>query len=306
MPSPFRFQAKRVLLTYSQVSELMTKETVFFTLCERYPIALFSIGEEIHEYGGRHIHAVLEFKTKLNSRDVGLFDINDGNEVFHPNIKPIARGQVHWQRAVDYSRKEDPEPLSNVVERLSYGEIFDQATSSDDFMRLVKLHHPRDYALSNARLLEMARREWPEQTVNTLTSSDNVTWITLPSVLMNFEPLPMRSIVVIGPAGCGKTSWAKYIAPKPCLFVRHLDSLTMLNSTHQSIIFDDLTFDHLPSSTQKFLVDMENLAEIHIRYRVARIPPGVLRIVTANNDPFTQDYVHRPAIDRRCTFIRIN
>nr|QKI29040.1 Rep [Lactuca sativa CRESS virus] len=306
MPAVFRFQAKRVLLTYSQVSERMTKEVVFHTLMDRYPIQYFLIGEETHEDGGRHIHAVMEFKVKVNSRDVGLFDINDGEEVFHPNIKPISRGQVHWKRALDYCQKEDPEPLSNIVEKLSYGEILDQASSCDEFMRLVKEHYPRDYALHNSRLLEMAKREWPETTVNTLTTSDTVTWITLPDALMNFEPLPMRSIVVIGPAGCGKTSWAKFIAPKPCLFVRHLDSLSMLNASHQSIIFDDLTFNHLPPSTQKFLVDMENLAEIHIRYRVARIPAGILRIITSNDDPFTHDYMHRPAIERRCTFIQIN
>jgi len=125
---------------------------------------------------------------------------------------------------------------------------------------------------------------------------------------LNEISLPMsKSLVIVGPAGCGKTSWAKEKAPKPALFIRHLDSLRKLNRSHKSIIFDDLDFKHLPAHSQKFLVDIDNLAEIHVRFAVASIPAGVQRIFTAHDYLFSRDDpYHSPAIERRLTLLDLN
>lgn len=299
----FRFSNKRVLLTYSTVSESITKEAIFYTIDERYPVEEYCVGEERHQDGQRHIHAVFSFKKKVDSKDVTLFDVNDGNETFHPNIAPIKKGKAHFERATEYTKKEDPEPLCNIMQAMTWGDLIEGSTSKEEFLELVRVNYPRDFALNLQRLEYMAEKRWVTPSMNTINDSMQVTWITLPNALLTFEPLINKSVVVIGPAGCGKTSWAKFIAPKPCLFVRHLDSLSQLLPIHQSIIFDDLAFGHLPVATQKYLVDMENLAEIHIRYKVAKIPAGVLRIITANTDPFTAEGEHRVAIDRRCQLI---
>ncbi|KAI9087996.1 hypothetical protein DFS34DRAFT_598500 [Phlyctochytrium arcticum] len=34
-----------------------------------------------------------------------------------------------------------------------------------------------------------------------------------------------RALVLVGLSGCGKTTWARRYAPRPCLFVRHTDDL---------------------------------------------------------------------------------
>lgn len=301
----FRFAAKRVFLTYSDVCPSFTKETVLYDIDERLPIKYHFIAEERHASGGRHIHCVIEFRFKVDSRDASFLDINDGNCQHHPNIQAIKKGQAHWDRCIEYAMKEDPLPLANIELKPTWGEMFDNATDAEHYLRLVKQHYPRDYALNYSRLVTVAKETYPTHNANTVESF-SINWeISLPPALLSFEAQPMKSIVVVGPAGCGKTTWAKSVAPKPCLFVRHLDSLMELTKRHQAIIFDDLEFHHLPPATQKFLCDMENLAEIHIRYRVAKIPSGILRIFTGNTDPFKVDYIHRSAIDRRCTFIRL-
>lgn len=109
----------------------------------------------------------------------------------------------------------------------------------------------------------------------------------------------LKSLLIHGPSGCGKTNWAKINAKKPALFVTHLDRLKDFDvSYHQSIIFDDLDFKHLPRTSQIHLVDRHNDRDIHIRYRIVHIPRGVQKIFTCNENPF----IHDPAIQRRLTY----
>lgn len=112
----------------------------------------------------------------------------------------------------------------------------------------------------------------------------------------NWPDESLKSLVILGPPGCGKTNWAKKHALKPALFVSHLDRLKDFKvGVHKSIIFDDLDFKYLPRTAQIHLVDRENPRDIHIRYRVAHIPEGIQKIFTCNEPPFIQD----DAIKRR-------
>lgn len=304
MPAAFRFAAKKVLLTYSDICEEITKEAILFDLQERYPIVRYALGEEIHpSNGGRHIHALLEFSRRVDSIDVRLFDIADSIHQHHPNIQTVKHGQANWERAYDYVGKEDPCLETNVTPKLTYAEMFDQATSPDDFLRLVLQNFPRDYALNYEKLASMARAHWKIYSVNTITTTKELSPQKTPFVLTTTNLQSVidnnKSLVIVGPPGIGKTTWAMAVAPKPCLFIRHLDSLSKLLPEHRSIVFDDLDFRHLPPSTQKFLVDLDQIAEIHIRYKVATIPAKMPRIFTSNEFPFQEEGVHGAAIARR-------
>jgi len=314
----FRFSALKVLLTYSQVCDHLNKEAIFYSINERYETDTYTLGEEVHQDDGRHIHCVFVFRLKVDSRDPRLFDVNCGNPTctndHHPNIRPIRRGKANYDKAVEYVTKEDPTPLTNVEPRLTWSEIVEQATCEADYLTMVRKHYPRDFALSLTRLKESARYLFPTGDPNTILENTYryplqempSAWATIAARLPEWNSAT-TSLVLLGPPGCGKTSWAKTFCPKPCLFVRHLDSLKLFIPTfHQSIIFDDLTFLHLPVATQKYLTDCMDLAEIHIRYGIAKIPAATPRVFTCNEYPFEIGGIHGQAISRRCLLFDLN
>ena len=107
MPPPvFRFNAKRVFLTYPQCGEL-TRERVRDTLVQTHGAKHYCVARESHSDGNYHIHAYGEWDGPFSSRDVRIFDV-DG---CHPNIQPVRSAK----RVLDYIRKEDSDALANVT-----------------------------------------------------------------------------------------------------------------------------------------------------------------------------------------------
>ncbi|AUM61789.1 Rep [uncultured virus] len=301
--APFRISNVAVLLTYSQIGET-TKEDILYTLEERLPKFQYCIGEEQHQDGGRHIHCVLRFERKFDSKDSTIFDVSTFDTWHHPNIKKIQRGQANLQRSIDYVSKEDPTPLSSFPNTLTWSEITQNSATPDEFLENIKKNYPKDYCTNLQRYEYAASKLFPQTSPNDIPVGyqNDYEYPTL-----NIQTDFSKSTVIIGTPGCGKTSWAKDNAPKPALFIRHLDSLALIRPEHRSIIFDDLDFRHLPVSTQKYLVDYENLSEIHVRYKVAKIKPGIPRIFTANEYPFIDDTsIHADAINRRVNKIYLD
>lgn len=106
-----------------------------------------------------------------------------------------------------------------------------------------------------------------------------------------------KTLVIVGEAGIGKTTWAKQTMPKPLLFVSHLEDLRKFKpGFHQSILFDDVSITHLPITSQIHLVDQENPRSIHVRYGTIRMPAGVPKCFTCNSFPICLEH---PAIKRR-------
>jgi len=140
---------------------------------------------------------------------------------------------------------------------------------------------------------------------NTLTEEDSYHEAMLQCLKdFRWEDTANKSVVMVGPPGCGKTNWAKKRATKPALFVTHLDGLKHYDPNyHKSIIFDDMDFHRLPRPTQIFLLDRENMRDIHVRYSVVNIPAGVEKYFTANMDPFPRG---DPALERRMQCINVN
>lgn len=105
------------------------------------------------------------------------------------------------------------------------------------------------------------------------------------------------TLLIIGEAGIGKTTWAKQMMPRPILFVSHMDDLRKFKPNfHKSILFDDVKINHMPETAQIHLVDTENPRSIHVRYGTVRIPARTPKVFTCNTFPVTHELA---AIKRR-------
>lgn len=116
------------------------------------------------------------------------------------------------------------------------------------------------------------------------------------------EGIP-KSVVLLGEAGIGKTTWACKIAIYPMRLITHLDQLRKVEAEVKTLIFDDMSFGHIPREAQIQLVDRQAERAIHVRYGVASIRVGVKCIFLSNKLEFLN--IEDEAIRRRCYVINL-
>lgn len=289
----FRFNAKHALLTYSQCP--LEKEDIqtnlLFTLGER--VQRMVIGKEEHANGDPHIHVAILFRSKVNFKRANIFDIDS----YHPNI--ASRGT--YKGAETYASKDG--------DILVYGE---EAPNNNNHSEVARNTTDRlewiEYCIANKippgygdQIWNLTHRN-EENDIKEHEVQGRIT-AALNTVTYNGED----NLVIVGPTGTGKTTWAKREAPKPALWVTHLDDLKKFKKDyHKSILFDDMSFTHLPEQAQIHLVDKHNSRSIHVRYGTVSIPSGIPKIFTANEYPFTRDGEHGRAIRRRIRVLRLD
>lgn len=272
-------------LTYPQ-SDFDFNEYIQF-LSSIKPVIWARVARELHEDGNPHMHAVVKFATRVKT-NAALTTFNFMGR--RPNI------QV-------------PRKVNDVLEYVSKdGNFHDHGpvpVQQDVFAQLVAAAGSGDrdtldqLAMANRVSFQWADHIWRRHATDQgdiLEPSEGTECVQLQGLQFSG-----KSTLVIGPSGAGKSTWAKRVAPKPALWVTHIDDLKKLNKSHKCIIFDDMDFTHLPRSTQIYLVDQDDTRTIHCRNTNARIPKGMPKIFTANQNIFLDD----EAINRRLVRVRL-
>lgn len=272
---PFKFDAKKVFLTYAQSGDI-TKDQIVNHLQSIKPVTWLRIARELHEDGQPHYHVIAEFSGRLQSQNERLFDVAGK----HPNIQPVRSVAKSLAYIAKDGEFDDIGPVPSggdsdtdwisAAATLSEAEYFKQALRSN----IGYMYAKHFWALGNRQTNEIPvgyegdiSRECFE--------------------LVCLLPAESKSTVIVGATGCGKSSWAKRVCQKPALWVRHIDMLRSFRKDyHRSIVFDDMSFTHLPRETQIQITDWHDESHIHCRYGVAIIPPHVPKIFTANFYPF--------------------
>lgn len=226
----------------------------------------------------------------------------DARRSYHPNVQSARRFGA-WVRYVKKGGDFLEEGLENEIkeasDRLSPSELVSMAKDMDllDFL-----------AFCSCNQYQLARDIWSiahEDRSLTIDIDDSVEGI----IDEKFQRLASRlewnsklTLLIVGEAGIGKTTYAKQMMPRPILFVSHLEDLRKFKPNfHKSILFDDVTITHMPLPAQIHLVDTENPRSIHVRYGTVRIPAGVPKVFTSNEFPVTSQY---PAIGRRTQLLQ--
>lgn len=160
-----------------------------------------------------------------------------------------------------------------------YRDAFDPDVSYSDAMGIIMEGAPRDMAIhgeSIARNLAHIK-EVPYQHKYFM---EDFLRLELPNP-------PGRSIFLHGPSNTGKTHFACAHFQNPML-VSDIDQLKRFNpKKHDGLVFDDMSFHHIPPEKVIHLVDQEFPREIRCRHANASIPANTPKIFTHNSsNPF--------------------
>jgi len=291
-----KFNAKAMLLTWSQAPSL-SKQLILDHLLSlnNHSVQLLGavIGQESHEDGGIHFHAAAQWTgpgRKWNPNQMNVQNI-------HPNIRTHRKGKSTYAESLSrmwmYPQKEDTNPLkwgtqppppdAPLTKKRKRAEIFATA---------------RDLALTEGTTVAVTHimTELPETGVKSLSQiqSNLHLWRMLhqtqqpPSYqLSQFKanlvasiPEPLKVLLISGPAGIGKTQFARAILPEAIL-VRHIDRLKGQDLT-KGIIFDDFGVSHMFADAIKHLLDWDEDSDIHVRYGTVHIPRHTQKIFCYN------------------------
>jgi len=225
----------------------------------------------------------------------------------YPHISHFEKAKgTPWQNFTYCSKDKDfveygtrpKEPGSSSAQDEVYTEAL-LAETVDEGMDIIKEKRPRDYCLYGDRIEGNLKRAKTIKFVPTYKLAD-----------FNREPLDLSKAVLIhGDSDSGKTEFAVAHFQNP-LVCTHMDGLKRLKPDHDGIVFDDMSFSHLPRETIIHLLDMSLAREIHARNTNSLIPAGTKKIFTHNGrNPFYDETVitdqQKVAIERRLTRVHV-
>lgn len=299
MPA-FRVNASRFLLTYPRTTS--TPQLLYEFLNSIKHVNKAIICREAHQDGEEHLHAAVEFASRVNSVNVSIFDFSGR----HPNIE-VSRS---WAACVNYCRKDgtiqveyfgcDPEDATVAdAPRARDGPSGAEAYDACDAAATIKawftwcIDHNLPYAYANSMWVQQHGKQPPTYFAN--DHGGIIVDLHLQALQWSAD---YHCLVICGPSGAGKTSWALANAPVPFLLVTDIDDLGFFDSAvHKCIVFDEVrcTGDRdgkgcWPLTSQIKLCTFDTPVSIRVRYKIAHIPKNVHKIITSTDTfPLTGD-----------------
>ena len=235
--------------------------------------AQVKICHEHHQDGNIHTHVCVLVKKSLDIKNPNFFDF----EGRHCNINP-PKSIEHWRNQVKYCDKEDPEV---------YGEITvskDKAEELAEACEYVKQCKTRKemYALGPythviSSKVSFFENYWATQHTKKSSKADFIQ--TKIPMIDNWT----TSWLIHGAAGTGKTQFALSHFSNP-LMVSHIEDLKDFDADeHDGIVFDDISFRHLPGQAIIHILDIDHDRSIHNRFHNATIPANTKKIFVHND-----------------------
>ena len=184
-----RVSISKVLLTYPKCPE--SKETLFEFLKTIPGFDCCLIGQEHHEDGDLHLHAFVKLiKARQMRHDAAMSMFKFGE--YNADIE-FLKTRADITRACRYCIKEDKNPLVHGLE----------------IKAILSTKHERRY--NTKEILEGDLNELIENGAINPASMRNIIWARQYWKLYNKpnDATDVRGIWLEGPAGCGKSTWAK-------------------------------------------------------------------------------------------------
>lgn len=258
------------------------------------------VGKEVASTGTPHYQTYMETNQKLTMGSLKAKLLQIWNKACH--LEP-ARGSLDQNQT--YCKKEGQwtefgTPMKQGA-RTDLSSAIAAIVSGSSMRELWMEHSQVMVKYSNG--MKLAYQNLSPQ-LNTGMSTTYSLDSFLPVAGLDVENI--KSIILWGPAGIGKTYFARALLPN-ALFVSHIDELLKYDPREfNGIIFDDMSFMHYPRETQIHIVDFDMPRALHCRYSVATIPAGTPKIFTTNVEGGHIFNAGDKAIQRRLQIYAIN
>jgi len=193
----------------------------------------------------------------------------------------------------------------NFFDYSAYSEVLSPEVSFAQAMEILEKAAPRDMLIHGDSIERALRRKKKEKFVHKVFLED-----------FNRGPLIRKagkSICLTGPSATGKTTFALAHFQNPML-VSDIDQLKEYRpGWHDGIVFDDMSFHHIPPEKVIYLVDQDYERTIRCRHTNAVIPAHTAKIFTHNvenpfyklDGPMAATPLQAAAIDRRVEYYRV-
>nr|XP_027062847.1 uncharacterized protein LOC113689246 [Coffea arabica] len=234
--SSFRLAAKNIFITYSRcdVSKELCLEKLLDKFTNNQP-SYVRVSSELHEDGTPHLHVLVQFADKFQTRDDRVFDLvcQQRSQVYHPNIQAARDARAvrdyisKYEDFCEWGTFKSSKIYRNQHE--CYTEAPEQETI-EDFMNTIKEGDPKSYCIYYDRIKCNAEKLYSTPTqeyTSPFPLADNVPYELLDWANTNIKPMESRpnrlmSIIVEDPSRLGKTIWARSLGPHNYL-CGHLD-----------------------------------------------------------------------------------
>lgn len=281
-----KVMAKVLLLTWSQVPPSFNHQLIADHLATLGEIESLAVGEEKHADGGRHFHACVLFRKKIQRRPTAFALLGRTSDVRVANAKrgPLNQCVVNYWT---YALKEDPHPLilgtPPTLKRsrnAAYAEAIATCVtvSVPAAMDLLAASVPADLVLKGDAI-QRNLTMWRNKKARTEDPARPLSTFVLPFIL----PDNWRTLYLWGKSGCGKTALARALLPEATV-VRHRNQLSDCDFT-KGLVFDDFDVSHWPPTAVIHLLDWEVTSGIDIKYGYSLIPSKTRKIFTMNVEP---------------------
>lgn len=281
---PFRFNAKKYGLTYSQANKIASPQELLDWLQEKLGVHHCTVSMELHTNNSRgkppghhfHVNGKLDRNLTFDGCDWFNYEAVDGT-VYRPNI--IVPNSVAWET---YVRKDGffvttvpvrPQVMADALQQPTIATALNYIMHHDAnayvrFGNTLEANLQRHYRRTREQILPKyagpyPASRWPE----------------------GWNP-ETHALHLYGPTGAGKTTYAMHLLRE--LFGRadfvkgHLESLKSL-SFLDPFCFDEVNLLEQCPATSREITDVVFGGTIQARYAPIYIPPGIPRIFTSNS-----------------------
>jgi len=205
---PSFYNGKRFFLTYPQCPKLANELVAFLQI--QANVKSYVVARERHADGEFHLHACVEFAT-VQRRTVTWLDF-DGHHPNKQDPRNWAACQTYCKKDGDYiegPQSEEPQDIVSVCQEM------ESEISWFEYCVQKKIPYP------------YATWFWNRLHCDSTSITERPTAGTMCASLrsMCYDGTDRKCLILKGPTGCGKTTWALMNMPLPALFVTHIDSL---------------------------------------------------------------------------------